>query len=228
MVELLKKHSLHDFYTFGARQYPLIIEKVCVVRPSDFGLPPDEERGLPGEERYMQSGWATQMLGRYFAAGLVLKNAHVLELCSGLGWGAYILSHFAEKVSCLELDDDIKERAKTFWKRENITWESGNALHCDTHYSAGQFSAVTFMEAIEHFTRDDGFNMLKKISHILADNGVLIASSFFPASRELADEVCAKNKHHLYIFTEQEAMACCKVLFRSCFIVNKMLLVAIK
>ena len=70
--------------------------------------------------------------------------------------------------------------------------------------------------------------MLRKIHSILKDGGVLIASSYFPSSREEADFVCSKNKHHLYIFTEQEIMAYCKHLFKRTFIANKMLLVAVK
>ena len=228
MLEFIQKYSLDDFYTIGIHQYPDILAKVCATQPSDFGLPPDEERGLPGEARYMESGWSKKMMGRYIAAGVLCKNTSLLELCSGLGWGAYILSHIASEVTCLELDENIRKRAEQFWQKDNITWQHGNALHCDTLFAEGQFSAVTFMEAIEHFTRDDGFTMLKKIQHILKDDGVLIASSYFPASRGEADRCCAKNKHHLYIFTEQEIMACCKVLFRSFQIVDRKLLVAVK
>jgi len=228
MLQFVQQHSLGDFYTIGAKQFPKVIEKVCSTLPVDFGLLPDDERGMPGEKRYMESGWSRNMLGRYFAAGLLCKKKNVLELCSGLGWGAYILSHFASEVSCLDLNEDIMDRAKNVWRQENMKWHCGNALQCDTQFDAGTFSAVTFMEAIEHFTCEDGFSMIKKIHYLLESGGIFVASSYFPSDRKEANRVCAKNPHHLYIFTEQEIRAYCKNLFQSYFFVDNLLFVAVK
>ena len=228
MLNFVQQHQLDDFYYIGLEKFPDLVARVCATKPADFGLNSDEERGMPGEKHYTESGWSRKMLGRYFAAGFLCQNAGVLDLCSGLGWGAYILSHFTDNVSCLELNEEIVAKAAGVWQRENMKWHTGNALECDTLFHSGQFSAVTFMESIEHFSCEDGFTMLRKIHSILKDGGILIASSYFPSGREEADLICAKNKHHLYIFTEQEVMAYCKHLFRKTFIANKMLLVAVK
>ena len=199
MLNFIKKHSLDDIYSLESQKHPELIKKLCAVQPADFGLDADDERALPGERYHMQSGWFRKMLGRYLAAGLCCKQAPALELCSGLGWGAYILSRYASHVTCLELDNDIRTRAEKFWKCDTIEWKTGDALCCEQIFEHKHFALISFMEAIEHFSCDNGFRMLKAIHNLLQPGGILVMSSYFPSTRADADRLCSKNDHHLYI-----------------------------
>ena len=73
MLNFVQQHQLDDFYYIGLEKFLELVATVCAMKPADFGLGPDEERGMPGEKHYMESGWSRKMLGRYFAAGFCAK-----------------------------------------------------------------------------------------------------------------------------------------------------------
>lgn len=226
---LCAEDSFLPVYRQEAAVIPDVIDTVMKTVPADFGLEPDTERGLPGEPCFVSSGWYHYMLGRYVtAASCFCRSKRVLDLCSGLGWGAYIMAHYADSVHCIELDERIVEKAGSHWKRENMHWCAGSALNIDSLFDA-KFDVVTAMEAIEHFERDEGIELIKKSCFALhEDEGILLMSSYFPCTRDEAEAVCKKNEHHHNIFTQQEIYAICKHLFRKCIIIDKKMLIAIK
>ncbi len=206
-----------------------LVEHVVSVQPEDFGCPPDGERGLPGEDVYMRSGWSEKMLGRYFFAGKIFcSGKNVLDLCSGFGWGARILANYAKNVSTLEIDEDIVRKASVIWNVQNVHWGTGNCLAIEERWDGEHFDVVVAMEAIEHFTRNDGLTLLRGVGHVLKKGGAFIASSYFPETTEEAERSRSTNPFHLHIYTAKEILECCSGIFESCEVIGNMFVVAKK
>lgn len=161
-----------------------------------------EERSLPGEDRFQKSGWWRIMFLRYGLAMFFAENKTVLDTCSGLGWGAFLLDGVAKNVTCIELDEKSVLAAKRLWPTNKTSYQIGSVLKMPL--PSESYDVVTAMESIEHFTLLDLKIYLKEIHRVLKSGGFLVGSSAFPDAREDADSLCSKNKHHLYICTKKE------------------------
>lgn len=160
------------------------------------------ERDLPGNECFQKNGWWRYMLLRYGLAMHFSKGKKVLETCSGLGWGAYLLDSVAEYVSSIEMDEQSINLSKQLWKTDRTEYIRGSVLKMPVSYN--KYDVVTAMESIEHFSLDDIKTYLKEINRVLKSDGILIGSSSFPDTIEEADALCSKNKYHLHIYTKSE------------------------
>ncbi|MDR1125617.1 MAG: methyltransferase domain-containing protein [Deltaproteobacteria bacterium] len=225
----------HDYspvmllYRRAALACPELVKEILTLRIADFGLEPNGERGLPGDPAFRKNGWWHYMLARYFFAGsLFCRNKRVLELCSGLGWGARIISHYAAEVTGLELDAEVVDRAGKMWAgSESLRFISGDALAA-SEQARGAFDVVLGMEAIEHFTRDDACRLIGQAHNLLAPAGVFIASSYYADTREQAERALTEtnNPYHLYLFTKEEIGGVCAGLFPEVHIYGDLLLLA--
>jgi len=160
------------------------------------------ERDLPGEEKYKKNKWWEIMLLRYGIAMHYSKGKDVIETCSGLGWGAYLLDGVAKSVTCIEIDTQAIDVAKKLWKTEHTIYINNSVLKINT--KDNKFDVAIAMESIEHFRMKDIEKYLGEIYRILKPGGFLIGSSSFPNTRKEANNLSEKNKFHLYICTKQE------------------------
>lgn len=160
------------------------------------------ERDLPSNERFQKTGWWKNMLLRYGLAMHFSKGKKVLETCSGLGWGAYLLDGIANSVTCIEIDKESINLSKQFWKTNKTEYINGSVLKIPTEDN--RYDVVTAMENIEHFKLEDIKIYLREIYRVLKPGGVLIGSSGFPDTREEADALCSTNKYHQHICTNSE------------------------
>lgn len=216
-------------YKNEIEQMPSLIKEICALQPKDFDREPDGERGLPGEAKYLASGWSDKMLGRYFFAGKSFcQGKKVLDLCSGFGWGSKILANYANHVTSLEIDKEILERAKKIWTSNNISWQNGNCLNYFKDSPAEQFDVVIAMEVIEHFTEEEGISIIKNISHLLKDGGFFIGSSFFPDQKKDALESLQTNQFHHCIYTKDEIDKILHRYFKEATVVSEMYIIARK
>ncbi|KAF5050111.1 2,3,4,5-tetrahydropyridine-2,6-dicarboxylate N-acetyltransferase [anaerobic digester metagenome] len=206
------------------------LDTLLRVTPEEMGFEPDDERALPGEERFRSIGWHHKMLGRYLFSGSVFcRKARVLDLCSGIGWGSWLLARYASEVVALELDAATLARANSFWKQDNVRWLQGNALDPGASgLERGSFDVVTAMEAIEHFSSADGKLLVAQAAAMLKFGGIFIATSTFPDTREEADTLCATNPHHLYILTNGEMKALLFEHFSESTIIENIFVIAKK
>jgi len=108
------------------------------------------ERDLPGDEKFRRNGWWRFMLLRYGLAMHYSKGKYVLDTCSGLSWGGYLLEGVAKRVTCVEIDKNCIYIAKNIWK-SNIDHICASVL--DLPIYADTYDIVTAMESIEHFQR---------------------------------------------------------------------------
>lgn len=176
----------------------------CILRMKIDNLAKDliAERDLPGNEKYLENGWWKQMLLRYALAMHFCKGRHVLETCSGLGWGAYLLDGVAKSLLCIEIDEQSINLSKRLWSTNKTKYINGSVLKIPVEDN--KYDVVTAMESIEHFKLEDIKIYLSETYRILRPGGFLIGSSIFPDTRKEADALCSNNKYHLHIYTKRE------------------------
>ena len=220
-------NDIEEIYRNEIKLNAFLVEKVCSVLPQDFDCLPDGEHGTPGEARYQKSGWHEKMLGRYFFAGYAFcRNKSVLDLCSGFGWGSKILANYANNVTCIEINKTLVKKAAEIWGTDKITWKPDNILNLDKRKISSKFDVVLAMEAIEHFTKDDGLKMLRQVKSLLKGNGIFIASSYYPNSNEQARNAEAQNPFHLHVWTQEEIVKACNKIFKKTTLIGEMILIA--
>jgi 2-polyprenyl-3-methyl-5-hydroxy-6-metoxy-1,4-benzoquinol methylase len=182
-----------------------VIEGLLQHKPESLDVPSGQERSLPGDRQFMQSGYYKTMLKRYvFAGAFFCRKKKVLDTCCGLGWGAFLLSHYADSVFACDCDARAVAFCRQAWERPNISWMEADALHLDEGSQRGRFDVVCAMETIEHFSPEAGEHYLAGAADMLRSNGILIGTSSFPADRKRADALCAHNPYHAYIYTPRE------------------------
>lgn len=175
-----------------------ILNKKFVVSDPDMAV----ERDLPDKKRYSHNDWWKVMLLRYGLALLYAKNKRVLDTCSGLGWGIYIVDEVARAAAGVELDWRAIKFSLKKWPVNNTGFINGSVLQLPVKDSA--YDVVLAFESIEHFELTGIETYLKEIYRVLKPGGFLIGSSAFPDTRQEAEKICAGNKYHLYICCREE------------------------
>jgi 2-polyprenyl-3-methyl-5-hydroxy-6-metoxy-1,4-benzoquinol methylase len=182
-------------------------QKNKIFTHSSTGSDPDiaVERDLPDKKRYSHNDWWKVMLLRYGLALLYAKDKRVLDTCSGLGWGIYIVDEAAQAAAGVELDRQAIKFSLKNWPVNNTGFINGSVLTLPVKDSA--YDVVLAFESIEHFELRDIKTYLKEIFRVLKPGGFLIGSSAFPDTRQEAEKLCARNKYHLYICCKEEMTA---------------------
>jgi 2-polyprenyl-3-methyl-5-hydroxy-6-metoxy-1,4-benzoquinol methylase len=166
----------------------------------------NDEQGLPTNADFLISDHYRTMLKRYFFAGKIFaENKTVLDSCSGLGWGTYILANYAKHVTAYDYNKEAIKLAKKNWQAKNIEWKVANALD-KIIFPEESFEVITAMETIEHFTKNDGSKYIYNNYKMLKKNGFFIGTSLFPTTRKEANTspVLLNNPFHLYLWTQNE------------------------
>jgi len=163
------------------------------------------ERGVPLNSVSIFSGNYQKMLKRYFFAGKIFCDGkRVLDSCSGAGWGTFILSQYAKEIVSYDLEAEMIEHCKEAWPTDNVSWVEDNALTSKGHLGA-DFDVVTSMEAIEHFTEDEGREYIDIHRNVLKPGGLFILSSLFPYTDEQArNSPVLQMDGHKYLWTREK------------------------
>lgn len=187
----------------------------------------DGERGLPSEERFLSTGYYRMMIGRYlFAGSQFCRDLNVLDSCSGLGWGSFLVSQYADRVTAFDIDGEAVSFAERTWS-SSIRWLRGDALSQDL-LASEFFDAVLAMEAVEHFTAERAALYVARMAQRLKTGGVFIGTSAFPATRAEAIAIAAQNRHHPHIFTQGEFLALLRQHYSRAVIIGGWMFVAIR
>jgi 2-polyprenyl-3-methyl-5-hydroxy-6-metoxy-1,4-benzoquinol methylase len=183
------------------------VREVLELDPARIGISAgrEDERGLPGNAEFRASGWTEHMLLRYCLAMEHAAGKRVLDTCSGLGWGAHLIAGVAGEIVGIDLDEGAVDFCRRQWPDRNARFVAGSVL--ELPFEPESFDVVLCMEAIEHFTQADGRRYLGELRRVCRAGGMLVGSSAFPETRAEADALCAKNPHHLYIYTRAEMRA---------------------
>lgn len=128
---------------------------------------------------------------RYMWAARLVKGRRVLDLGSGEGFGAAILSESAAHVVGVDVDERTVEHSKLNYGGENLEFHVGSALDLSS-FEDGSFGAVVAFEIIEHV--QDQELVLKEVARLLGDDGVLVMST--PDRRLYSEATGQHNPFH--------------------------------
>ncbi len=136
---------------------------------------------------------------RYMWAAHIVGGRKVLDLGSGEGFGAAILSESAEQVVGVDLDEQTVEHSKLNYGGANLEFRVGTALDL-SDFEPGSFGAVVAFEIIEHV--QDQERVLAEIARVLSDDGVLVVST--PDRRLYSEATGQRNPFHEHELTLEE------------------------
>jgi GT2 family glycosyltransferase/SAM-dependent methyltransferase len=136
---------------------------------------------------------------RYLWASDLIRGRRVLDLGSGEGFGAALLSESAEHVVGVDVDERTVEHARLNWSSDSLSFELGSALDLSA-FPRGSFDAVVAFEIIEHL--GDQRRMLAEVERVLTDDGMLIIST--PDRRLYSEASGQENPFHEHELTYEE------------------------
>ena len=132
----------------------------------------EEERADPNDPKWKNNPWAKVFVRRCKYAKQFSQKKRVLDLCCGTGWTANELSNVAKMVKAVDYSKESIEKAKKEFQNENLFFEQMNAL--SLKYPDSSFDTVVSMEAIEHFTENDGKVFLSEVYRVLKKEDILL------------------------------------------------------
>jgi lipopolysaccharide transport system ATP-binding protein len=198
------------------------------VRERGIASGATEERALPGDPQFVSTGYYRMMLGRYaFAGAMFCRGAEVLDTGSGLGWGAFLVSHFARRVTAFDREPELIAFCREIWRAQNIVWSVGDMRDL-SFLTDMRYDVVLGMEVIEHLSRDDGERYIAEAARVVRPGGVFIGTSYFPVSRDEALAMRANNPAHLHIFTSDEILMLLRQYFSNAIIICSWMFIAVR
>lgn len=111
---------------------------------------------------------------RYLWARELADGRRVLDLGSGEGFGAALLSESAEHVVGLDIDELTVEHSRLNYAGENLEFHLGTATDL-TAFDDGSFGAVVAFEIIEHVREQE--RVVAEVARVLAEDGLLVIST---------------------------------------------------
>lgn len=181
------------------------------------GLRPTGERGLPGASAFIQNGHWRNMLIRYMLGMYFGRGLRILDTCSGLGWGAYLVGALAKQVVAVELAQPALAFARNTWPTGRVYWARASVLHLPV--PSGSFPVVLAMESVEHFALPEIRAYLCEVRRVLEPGGMLVGSTGVASNGREALAMRRTNPHHLHICTTEELRALLSEAFRSCYVI---------
>jgi GT2 family glycosyltransferase/SAM-dependent methyltransferase/glycosyltransferase involved in cell wall biosynthesis len=144
-------------------------------------------------------------LHRYLWAAELVTGRRVLDLASGEGFGAAILSETAAEVVGCDIDLVTVEHATVNYEAENLSFTVGDArrLH---QFEDGSFGAVVAFELLEHLDQQD--QTLDEIKRVLAPDGLLIFST---PDRDASTQ---QNPYHVHELARPRLQSMLEARFR--------------
>jgi O-antigen biosynthesis protein len=111
---------------------------------------------------------------RYLWAAKLVEGRRVLDLGSGEGFGAALLSESAAHVVGVDVDELTVEHSTLNYAGPNLEFKQGTAVDL-TAFEDGSFGAVVAFEIIEHV--GDQERVLGEVARLLGDDGILVMST---------------------------------------------------
>lgn len=142
-------------------------------------------------EFYDFSDVTVEHLHRYAIANDFVKNKVVLDIASGEGYGAFILSKNALKVIGVDIDKETVVDAQKKYLNNNLNFIVGSADNIPV--DSNSIDVVVSFETIEHHDKHE--EMLLEIKRVLKHDGILIMSS--PDKKYYSDIPGFQNKFHV-------------------------------
>jgi 2-polyprenyl-3-methyl-5-hydroxy-6-metoxy-1,4-benzoquinol methylase len=144
-----------------------------------------------------------------FASLFTSKKFNVLDAACGTGYGSFILAKKSRKVTSIDYSKTAIKIAKQYYSKNNITFLRKNI---NNFASKKKFDLIVSIETLEHLSKYDAINWLKKCKKMLKKSGLLICSS--PLLRIKKNKPYITNPHHLYEMKKREFFLLLKKIFK--------------
>ena len=163
----------------------------------------EEERADPNDPKWKNNPWAKVFVRRCKYAKEFSQKKRVLDLCCGTGWTANELSKVAKVVKAVDYSKESIEKAKKEFQNENLFFEQMNALNLN--YPDSSFDTVVSMEAIEHFTENDGKVFLSEVYRVLKKGGYFVGSTPQVETKNPLKILAMKkiDPYHLHLYSKK-------------------------
>jgi ubiquinone/menaquinone biosynthesis C-methylase UbiE len=164
------------------------------------------ERFLPectGEIAYEH--WHRYVFARHVAAGKT-----VLDVATGDGYGAALLSSIAEFVCGVDIDQpSVRDASAKYSRSTNLAFVQADASALP--FPDGTFDLIVSFETIEHIDAPAQARMLKEFHRLLVPEGLLLISS--PNKTVYSDAREFVNEFHVHELYRDELQALLTPLF---------------
>lgn len=175
------------------------------------GVPPltlTGERTLPDipAENY----WFRRHLAVYEWIGARVLGARVIDMASGEGYGAEVLSRSAAAVVGVDANPEAHAHASARYVRENLRFERGLV---ETHGEQGSADVVVFLQTIEHLR--DPAQVLEHFNWLLSPGGTAYISTPNVLTLAPPGQKRSDNPWHLREYRHQEFRSLCESVFGS-------------
>lgn len=161
------------------------------------------ERLIPeGNQKTLTYG---EHMARYLSLESIIKNKTVLDIATGTGYGAKLMSSAANSVVGVDNNKEAIEYAKEHYSASNIRYIVGSAEKIPIEDDS--IDVVVSFETIEHL--GDIYVFLGEVKRVLSSGGIFIVST--PND----DEFMEGNEFHLHEFNQKELKTVLKKTFKN-------------
>lgn len=201
IVSLWKKTCRLMGELYGASPVSEVVtgfEKMLQIPFADYSMSFSAERYLPEMTDFQISyeHWHRYLFATHFAKG---KN--VLDIACGEGYGTALLAEYASQVTGVDIDNEVIQRAKRKYHRENISFLQGSVTEIPIGGSA-KFDLIVSFETIEHVDEAAQSKFLYETLRLLRPGGLFIVST--PDKLAYTDQPNYHNKFHVREFYADE------------------------
>lgn len=129
------------------------------------------ERHIPDEQITSTDEYYNHIMhiATYSFAANYVKNKEILDYGCGSGYGAQMLSKYAQSVTATDIDKEAVDYARERYYSDNIDFKHISEL------PDKKFDVITSFQVIEHVSND--MEYIRKLKSKLKPNGVLLIST---------------------------------------------------
>ena len=147
-------------------------------------------------------------LARYkFPAKMLSASDCVVDLACGTGMSSYFYAHSCKAVHGIDIDDRRAEWAVYEAACDNLTFHRGDILKLTPGDMPETLSAITMVDAIEHFSLEDGEAVLANCAALLRQSQVDGARMMIigtPSVHSAPYRASHNKDHHLHEYDPAE------------------------
>jgi len=146
------------------------------MKPVMIKIPQPKEHLLFTGERYTSALWGQlhhEHIHRYLFVLEFCRDADVLDVACGEGYGTSLLGHFAKTVEGVDIDQPTIDHALRSYATKTVSFRLGNATRIPV--ADHSKDVVVSFETLEHLQDHEAF--LSEIKRVLKEDGLLAIST---------------------------------------------------
>ena len=151
-------------------------------------------------------------LARYkFVAKMLSEDDVVLDLGCGHGYSSHFFAQTARQVIGVDLYADIPAVSERF-DADNLKFIQADILDPPPEITDEPITAVTAIDVIEHFHREDGVSIIERYAEALPNGGMMILGS--PSKFSQMYRSNQSLDVHFYEYEPEELRELCDLYFK--------------